>query len=122
MVQIYLFSEVYLLLAASIILSDRYGSSILILFNIKALYESKKIFRLAGIACGLVLVVLMCLFPIDPGPRFLGDFLPEVTILLVVIRIVVNHSHEKDGSKVKTGFFCLFTAIIHMIMPSIVIL
>ena len=115
-VQIYLFTEVYLLLAASILLSERYGTDILILFNLKALFDSKPGFRIAGIISGFVILAGLCFVPMSPGPAFLGDLLPSLCVISVLYKLVLN----KGG--IKTGYFALVCAAIHMVAPSIVIL
>lgn len=116
MVQIYLLTEVYLILAASILLSERYGTDILILFNLKSLFESKNSYRIAGFAIGFVLLVGLCLFPMDPGPAFLGDLLPVICIITILAKLIMNKN------SMKTGYFALVCAIIHMLVPSVVIL
>lgn len=64
----------------------------------------------------------LCIFPMDPGPVFLGDLLPEINVLLIVIRLLMTETKEEISEKLGLGYFSVITVIIHMIFPSIVIL
>lgn len=115
-VQIYMFAELYLLFASAVMLSDRYGARILILFNVKSYYESKPVVKVLAFILGLFLLLCLCMIPMSPGPAFIGDLLPETAIVAILFCIVSKKSTSK------LGFFVLTVALLHMIAPSLVII
>lgn len=119
MVQVFLATELYLLLSSAILLSDKYGDVIPFLYNLNSYYQSKQSLKIAGIVLGIVLTICMALFPMDPGPKFLGDLLPEITVLITVMKSVAG---ANSGRKKFVGNLCLAVAVLHFLLPSFVIL
>ncbi|MCR4676744.1 MAG: hypothetical protein K5634_05905 [Sphaerochaetaceae bacterium] len=128
MAQFYLFCELYLLLWSAVLLSYRYGSSFIILINIRSLFEQSRRNRKISIIAGVIIALGLCFLPIDPGPAFLGDLIPTLTIVALLIWQVFKpvdqidgYSTDKNGC-VTGGWFCLIVAVIHLLFPSIVLL
>lgn len=127
MVQFYLLSVVYLVLASGLLLVDKYGSTFFFLINLKTFYNSKKITQIICLSVGAVILLGVVFFPVDPGPMVLGDFLPAINLAIVLLYFVrkvgktdiVDFNNEKRNA---LGFITLGVALIHLLFPSIVII
>ena len=122
MAQLYLLTELFLLISAAVILADTYGASLPVLFNIKSQFLSRRVYRILGIFTGLALAVGLCIFPMGAGPVVIGDPLPVVVLILIETRLVVPHGKKTILPGNWLGFLSLGTAVVHFIMPKIVIL
>ncbi len=129
MAQVYFLSVLYLFFSSCLLLVDKYGSNFLFLINLKSFYNSKKTYPVIFMATGLVLSICLLLFPMDPGPILLGDFLPAITILIVVFYFFIQ-SHKEDPDIVVVnnkkrnalGFISLGVAAFHFLFPFIVLI
>ena len=126
MVQFYLLSVIYLVLAAGLLLVDKYGAKLLFLINIKNYINSNVFVKYVLIAIGILIALALVFFPIAPGPVILGDILPAVTIIIVLIYLIkhlgkmdVEYNNKKRNT---LGFITLGIAIVHFLAPAIVIL
>ena len=129
MAQVYFLSIIYLLFSACLLLVDKYGSSFLFLINLKTFYYSKKNYPTIFMIAGLLLAVGLLLFPMDPGPVILGDFLPAINILLDVFYFYLQaHKNKTDTFTVNNskrnalGFATLGVSVFHFLFPFIVLL
>ena len=128
MIQFYLLSVVYLVLSAGLLLVDRFGASLLLLINLKTFYTSRKAIPIVWISVGLAIAAAIVFFPISPGPIVLGDMLPAASIVLVDLylmsRVGKPESVEdyNNGKRNALGFFALGVALIHFLVPWIVII
>ncbi len=129
MAQVYFLSILYLFFSSCLLLVDKYGSTFLFLINLKSFYNSKKTYPVIFMITGLVISICLLLFPMDPGPVILGDFLPAITILIVVFYFFhQSHKNEPDIIVVNNekrnalGFIALGVAIIHFLFPFLVII
>lgn len=128
MAQFYLLCELYLFLWAAVLLSYRYGTKIIILLNLRNIFEESSRNRRISIAAGVVIVLGLCFMPIDPGPAFLGDLIPALTILVLVVYQVLNpldkvDGYSEDGNKSAIlGYISFAVAILHLLFPSIVLI
>ena len=127
MIQFYLLSILYLVLASGLLLVDKYGSTVFFLINLKTFYNSKKLIQIICLSVGAVILLGVIFFPVNPGPMVLGDLLPAINLALVLFYFVrkvgktdiVDYNNEKRNA---LGFITLGVALIHLLFPSIVII
>lgn len=137
--QLYFLSIVYLLMGSAFLLSDTYGLSFPLLLSLRYAFRTKRIFRRILIALGLLLTIALALFPMDPGPKFLGDFIPLINILSLTVwyafqalrGVGVMQEDEQtmlgatglyvERNKRNVGYLTLAIAIIHFIAPQLVL-
>ena len=125
-VQFYLLSVLYLVLASGLLLVDKYGTSFFFLINLKTFYNSKKLTQIICLSVGAVILVGVIVFPVAPGPMVLGDLLPAVNLAIVILYFlrkigktdIVDFNNEKRNA---LGFITLGVALIHFLFPTIVI-
>lgn len=128
MAQFYLLSVLYLFLWSGVLLSFRYGTKIIILINLRNIFEESSRNRKISVVSGLGIVLGLCFMPIDPGPVFLGDLIPALTVLILVLHQVLNpldkvDGYSEDGSKgIILGYISLAVACAHLLFPSIVLI
>ena len=127
MIQFYLLSVLYLVLASGLLLVDKYGSTFFFLINLKTFYNSKKITQIICLSVGAVILLGVVFFPVNPGPMVLGDLLPAINLAIVLLYFVrkvgktdiVDFNNEKRNA---LGFITLGVALIHLLFPRIVII
>jgi len=127
MVQFYLLSVLYLVLASGLLLVDKYGTSFFFLINLKTFYNSKKLTQIICLSVGAVILLGIIFFPVEPGPMVLGDILPAATLAIVLLYFlrkvgktdIVDFNNEKRNA---LGFITLGVALVHFLFPNIVII
>ena len=127
MIQFYLLSVLYLVLASGLLLVDKYGSTVFFLINLKTFYNSKKLIQIICLSVGAVILLGVIFFPVSPGPMVLGDLLPAINLAVVLFYFmrkvgktdIVDYNNEKRNA---LGFITLGVALIHLLFPSIVII
>ena len=127
MIQFYLLSVLYLVLASGLLLVDKYGSTVFFLINLKTFYNSRKLIQIICLSVGAVILLGVVFFPVSPGPMVLGDLLPAINLAVVLFYFVrkvgktdiVDFNNEKRNA---LGFITLGVALIHLLFPSIVII
>lgn len=127
MIQFYLLSVLYLVLASGLLLVDKYGSRIFFLINLKTFYNSKKSTQIICLVVGALILLGVIFFPVNPGPMVLGDLLPAVNLAIVLFYFlrkvgktdIVDYNNEKRNA---LGFITLGVALIHLLFPGIVII
>ena len=127
MIQFYLLSVLYLVLASGLLLVDKYGSTVFFLINLKTFYNSKKLTQIICLVVGAVILLGVIFFPVSPGPMVLGDLLPAINLAVVLFYFmrkvgktdIVDFNNEKRNA---LGFITLGVALIHLLFPSIVII
>ena len=127
MIQFYLLSVLYLVLASGLLLVDKYGSTVFFLINLKTFYNSKKLTQIICLSVGAVILLGVVFFPVNPGPMVLGDLLPAINLAVVLFYFmrkvgktdIVDYNNEKRNA---LGFITLGVALIHLLFPSIVII
>ena len=127
MIQFYLLSVLYLVLASGLLLVDKYGSTVFFLINLKTFYNSKKFTQIICLSVGAVILLGVVFFPVSPGPMVLGDLLPAINLTVVLFYFmrkvgktdIVDYNNEKRNA---LGFITLGVALIHLLFPSIVII
>lgn len=141
MMQIYLLSIAYLLVGAGILLSDAYGGRFSLLLSLRYVFRTKKLFQRAIIIIGFVLSLALGFFPMAPGPRLLGDFIPMANTILLTFWYLVHsfrHTEENEPLEEKSvlevtgqyfeknkrnfGFVTCIVAILHFLVPMSVLL
>ena len=127
MIQFYLLSVLYLVLASGLLLVDKYGSRLFFLINLKTFYNSKKSTQIICLIVGALILLGVIFFPVNPGPMVLGDLLPAVNLAIVLLYFlrkvgktdIVDYNNEKRNA---LGFITLGVALIHLLFPGIVII
>ena len=127
MIQFYLLSVLYLVLASGLLLVDKYGSRLFFLINLKTFYNSKKTTQIICLAVGVLILLGVVFFPVNPGPMVLGDLLPATNLAIVLLYFlrkvgktdIVDYNNENRNA---LGFITLGVALIHLLFPSIVII
>ena len=127
MVHIYFLSEIYLIFSAAVLLADRYGMHLIFLLNARSFYLTGRKKRIVFPLIGLLLMVGLLFFPIEPGPIIIGDLMPAMMILVLVFNFFLslsggeseNFSGKKDYI---LGILALAVALLHFLFPSIVII
>ena len=129
MSQVYFLSVLYLFFSSCLLLVDKYGSTFLFLINLKTFYNSKKAYPVIFMGSGLVLALGLLIFPMDPGPVVLGDFLPAVNTLIVVFYFYLqSRKNNPDILEVNNkkrnalGFATLSVSVLHFLFPFIVLI
>lgn len=122
MVQFYLLCEIYLLYFALMGLSDRYGAQYPVLFNMKVGFLSYRYSKGITLGLGAFIVLGLCFLPISPGPVFIGDLLPMVTIIYVMAYYAIENTQNTPQRESLSGYLCLGCALVHLLLPSLVIL
>lgn len=128
MIQFYLLSVLFLCLSAGLLLVDKYGTTLLFLINFKNFYRTKKTFRIVFLSAGFLSTAGIVAFPVSPGPVVLGDLLPAVNCIIVLIWLLKNLRKAEDvvdynnGKRNALGFVTLGVALIHFLFPGVVII
>lgn len=129
MIQLYVLSLVYLLLGSGFLLADSLGVKVSLLYSLRYLFRNKKGFRLGMILSGVVLTIGLALFPIEPGPRIIGDLLPMINVFLLSVWFLAEslQKHELFTDPVGRyqkymGYATLAVALIHFLLPHFVLL
>lgn len=129
MPQVYFVSVVYLVLASCLLLVDKYGPSMLFLINLQSFHRSRKQYPVIFIILGVVVAASLVLFPMEPGPMVLGDFIPAFTTLVVVFYFLKAYNSRtdavvsfNDAKRNALGYVSLGVATLHFLFPSIVLI
>ena len=141
MMQIYLLSIVYLLLGAAFLLSDMYGGRVALLLSLRYIFRTKKMFQKGMILLGFALSLALGFFPMSPGPRLLGDFIPMANTILLTFWYMVHFLGHTEGeepleeqsvldstgkyfekNKRNFGFMTGIVALLHFLVPMSVLL
>lgn len=89
----------------------------------QALSENKK-FRVWFFFAGIVITFFLFLFPILPGPKFLGDFIPAITTFFSSFYFLtfdngkVKEVIKTDDKDKFIGYAVFIIALVHFIYPS----
>ena len=126
MIQFYLFSVLYLVLASGLLLVDKYGSRLLFLINIKNFYIAKKKTQIICLVIGAVILLGVVFFPVEPGPMVLGDLLPALNLAVVLLYFLRKVGKPdtvvfNNGKRNALGFITLGVALVHLLVPGVVI-
>lgn len=137
--QIYLLSIVYLSLGAAFLLTDFYALKFPMLLSLRYAFRTHKVFRRIMIIGGLLLSLAMGLFPMDPGPRILGDLIPALVVFCLTLWYAYQALRLSDAkqdeqtvldatgkylehNKRNMAFVTIIVAFIHFLAPQLVLL
>lgn len=101
MLQIFPLRIAYLVFTALIVLVEVLRNELSFMLRVKLRIVRSRTLRLTFLFSGIALSVLSLLFPIDPGPVILGDFVPALALLLSSFRYYGNMG--KDDLEIITG-------------------
>lgn len=127
MLQVFVLTELYLFISACYLLSDRQGARILLLINLKDSIDSNKKGKLLILISGIVLLIGLCFLPMEPGPVIIGDFLPELNILILLFYYLKRFSSAPEEGRMLNkkrdalGYATLSVAVLHFLFPTAVI-
>ena len=122
MIQVYLLSTLYMLLSSLLMLFDSYRLKLSFLLPLRHLLITEKKVRSAFFVVGLILSLLTFIFPVSPGPAFLGDLIPGFILLLLSFYYLkfkgesVKNGKIYDSSK-SNGLLLLLFTLIHFLFP-----
>lgn len=85
MLQIYILSVVYLLIGSGILLVGRYTVRLLFFVDLRKSIQDSPFWQMVLLFSGVLIALALLFFPIEPGPRFLGDLLPALAVLGLVV-------------------------------------
>ena len=136
MIQLYLLSVAYLVIGSGFLLSDTHGIKMNFLFSLRFAFRNNRAVRLSLVIGGFLLTIGLALFPIDPGPRIIGDLLPMLNIFLLSVWYLVEALHKAEAEELITsvvgryrertrermGYATLVIALIHFLLPHFVLL
>ncbi len=124
MIQFYFISIIYLVITSFLHLFPFYRTELMFMISLKqALSENKKL-RMISFATGLIITFFLVFFPISPGPRFLGDFIPSITVFFSSFYFLTfDNGRVKEAVKIGDkdkfiGYAVFIIALIHFIYPS----
>ncbi len=130
MMQFYFLSIAYIVFSSFVILPERLKRqlSFLILFRAKLREEKKarRMYFLIGFLIGLGTLF----FPVSPGPRIIGDFIPSFTVLFLSLMILFIYSDKREEAYVESlrterferiGKASLIVALMHFLFPFLVL-
>lgn len=139
--QLYVLSIAYLLFGAGLLLADSYGLSFALLLSMRYAFRTKKVLRRTLIFLGLLLSAGLCFLPMDPGPVFLGDFVPMLNIFSLMLYYLFQslrgmeegNPHDDasvldatgrymEQNKRNVGFLTIAVAALHFLVPQFVLL
>ncbi len=141
MIQIYILSIAYLLFGSGLLLADSYGLSFALLLSMRYAFRTKRVLRRSLILLGLVISLGLCFLPMDPGPVFLGDFVPMLGCFSLMLYYLFRSlrgmeemtMHDEasvldatgqymEQNKRNVGFLMLFVSVLHFLVPQLVLL
>lgn len=139
--QLYVLSIAYLLFGAGILLADSYGLSFALLLSMRYAFRTKRALRRLLIILGMLITLGLGFFPMDPGPAFLGDFIPMLNIFSLMLYYVFRsmrgleegQRNDEDSvldatgrymekNKRNVGFLTVVVAAVHFLVPQLVLL
>ena len=141
MIQVYSLSVIYLLLGSGLLLSDSYGVQFPLLLSLRFYFRNAKGFRRFLVFSGILLAIALCIFPVAPGPVFLGDLIPMVNVLgltfwylFQAFKAMNTTSGEEENSVLEAtgqyfeknkrvfGYLTICIACLHFLVPVSVLL
>ncbi|NLZ77144.1 MAG: hypothetical protein GX911_04170 [Spirochaetales bacterium] len=132
MIQLYLLSVAYLVIGSGFLLSDTHGIRMSILFSLRFTFRNNRAVRLGLIIGGFLLTVGLALFPIDPGPRIIGDLLPMINVFVMSVWYLSEARQKPETDELITsvvgryrermGYVTLAVALLHFLLPHFVLL
>jgi len=128
MFQFFFLTEVFLFLSAGLLLANKYGMRLLFLINIRDFFCSKKTFRIVYGIVGLFCASVLFFFPTEPRPSAIGDLIPLLMILFDLVYVETKYLKSiyetdlSDSANSSIGVLNLVVALVHFIIPSIVLL
>ena len=130
MIQFYFLSISYIIISSLIILPENWKRqlSFLILFRerLREVKRARRLYFLAGVAIGLGTL----LFPVDPGPWIIGDFIPAFFVFFLAFMIFFIYSDKREDAYIESlrterferiGKISLIVALIHFLFPFLVL-
>lgn len=123
MIQFYFVSVLFLFITALMKLFDFYSSGLLFLLGVKQKLAESSVLRLIFCLVGIVTSLILLFFPTDPGPVFIGDLIPSITIFIEASKYLFysdRYSQKiKNSEKNKIlGYYLLLLAFAHFLFPS----
>lgn len=134
MMQAFLLSVVYIFIGSLLLLMDFHRAELSFLLRFRAYLQDKKHALGSFFYAGLAIGVLLLLFPVDPGPMFIGDIIPALSVLILACYFRYAYAKSNQdmdrqfaGTKLskrkqRLGYIFLIIAIVHFLLPSFVLL
>ncbi|MBQ0071011.1 MAG: hypothetical protein KBS81_04025 [Spirochaetales bacterium] len=134
MIQGYLAACVFLVMSSLFFLQNKYRLQLSFLLRFYTLIRTSHKANRIYVAIGYVTTALLLLFPIAPGPRVLGDFIPALFTLYDTLYFHITFiRRKKEGEKdyldlkkesrrVVIGWSGIAVAAVHFLLPSFILL
>lgn len=134
MIQGYFLSVFYLIFSAMIYFQGKYRIelSFMLRFTDELEKDRKKLYLFSSL--GLLTFLILIFFPQSPGPVILGDLIPSLVVLYNTIYFfMMIKRKEKSGRgeyldtkrgerKIILGYISLSAAVLHFLLPSLVLI
>lgn len=129
MLQIFPLRIAYLVFTALIVLVEVFRNELSFMLRVKLRIVRSKALRLTFLFSGIALSALSLLFPIDPGPVILGDFVPALALLLSSFRYYGNMGKDDleiitgslmESRSFRMGIALLIVAALDLLFPSFI--
>lgn len=134
MIQGYIAACVFLVTSSLFFLQNKYRLQLSFLLRFYTLIRTNRRANNVYVSIGYVTVLLLLLFPIAPGPRVLGDFVPALVILYDTLYFHITFiRRKKEGEKdyldlrkesrrVIIGWTGIAVAAVHFLLPAFILL
>ena len=125
--QIYLLTVIYLIVVSLFLLLDSYREHLTFLIRYRHLLLTNVKLRVICFGFGVLLSLLNLFFPSSPGPKFLGDLLPSISLFFSSFFFLALKEEKIGVSTIygrgkHRGLILLGVAILHFLLPNCVIL
>ncbi len=129
MLQIFPLRIAYLVFTALIVLVEVFRNELSFMLRVKLMIMRSKALRLTFLFSGITLSALSLLFPIDPGPVILGDFVPALALLLSSFRYYGDMGKDDleiitgslmESRSFRMGIALLTVAALDLLFPSLI--
>lgn len=129
MLQIFPLRIAYLVFTALIVLVEVFRNELSFMLRVKLMIMRSKALRLTFLFSGITLSALSLLFPIDPGPVILGDFVPALALLLSSFRYYGDMGKDDleiitgslmESRSFRMGIALLIVAALDLLFPSFI--
>lgn len=85
MIQLYFVAVVYLLLGSFLLFAERYQGAVLFFVDVRGSLAKNRFWQLSLALIGLALFLGLLFSPAPPGPIVLGDLVPALAVLSLVV-------------------------------------
>ena len=125
MIQVYLLSVVYGALEAVLLLSEALKANWGAASGLRMRISRDRRWLDAFALSGLVLSILLLLFPSEPGPVVLGDLFYALWLSYVAVFLALRYSGKRQQSPKwirRTGYASALFTLLHFLFPGLILI